>query len=70
MTFQFDSDSISKLIARLNRVSSTSLADASKSTSPLRELPCEITAVRPELKLVGRAITVDASGGLLSMVAE
>jgi regulator of RNase E activity RraA len=53
----------------LNSVSSTSLADASKSTKPLRELSCEITAVRPELKLVGRAITVDASDGLLSMVA-
>lgn len=69
MSDQLDSDTAAKLIARLNRVSSTSLADASKSTNPLRELPCEITAVRPELKLVGRAITVDASDGLLSMVA-
>ena len=69
MTVQFDSDTVAKLIPRLNCVSSTSLADASKSTTPLRELSCEITAVRPELKLVGRAITVDASDGLLSMVA-
>ena len=69
MSVQFDSDSVAKLIGRLNGVSSTSLADASKSTTPLRELSCEITAVRPELKLVGRAITVDASAGLLSMVA-
>lgn len=69
MTDQSESDAVSKLIVRLNSVSSTSLADASKSTKPLRELSCEITAVRPELKLVGRAITVDASDGLLSMVA-
>lgn len=69
MSVQFDSDLVAKLIGRLNGVSSTSLADASKSTTPLRELSCEITAVRPELKLVGRAITVDASAGLLSMVA-
>ena len=69
MTDQSESDAVSKLIVRLNSVSSTSLADASKSTKPLRELSCEISAVRPELKLVGRAITVDASDGLLSMVA-
>jgi regulator of RNase E activity RraA len=69
LTAQFDSDAVAKLIGRLNDVSSTSLADASKTTTPLRELPCEIVAVRPELKLVGRAITVDASDGLLSMVA-
>jgi len=69
LTVQFDPDTLAKLVGRLNRVSSTSLADASKSTNPLRELSCEISAVRPELKLVGRAITVDASDGLLSMVA-
>ena len=69
MSDQFDSDTVAKLIARLNRVSSTSLSDASKSTIPLRELSCEINAIRPDLKLVGRAITVDASDGLLSMVA-
>lgn len=69
MTDQFDSDTVAKLIGRLNGISSTSLADASKSGTPLRELSCEITAVRPELKLVGRAITVDASDGLLSMLA-
>jgi len=69
LTDQLDSGALAKLIVRLNRVSSTSLADASKATTPLRELSCEITAVRPELKLVGRAITVDASDGLLSMVA-
>lgn len=66
---QCDSDTVAKLIGRLNGVSSTSLADASKSGIPLRELSCEIIAVRPELKLVGRAITVDASEGLLSMLA-
>ena len=69
MTDRFDSDTVAKLIGRLNGISSTSLADASKSGTPLRELSCEITAVRPELKLVGRAITVDASDGLLSMLA-
>jgi 4-hydroxy-4-methyl-2-oxoglutarate aldolase len=69
LTDQSESDAVSKLIVRLNSVSSTSLADASKSTKLLRELPCEISAIRPELKLVGRAITVDASDGLLSMVA-
>jgi len=69
LTVQLDFDTLAKLVGRLNRVSSTSLADASKSTTPLRELSCEISAVRPELKLVGRAITVDASAGLLAMVA-
>ena len=69
MTVQFDSDTVAKLIGRLNGVSSTSLADASKSTTPLRELSSQISAVRPELKLVGRAITADASDGLLSMLA-
>jgi regulator of RNase E activity RraA len=69
LSVQFDSDLVAKLIGRLNGVSSTSLADASKSTTPLRELSNQITAVRPELKLVGRVITVDASAGLLSMVA-
>jgi regulator of RNase E activity RraA len=69
MSIKSESDALDILISRLNRVSSTSLADASKSTTPLRELSSEISAVRPELKLVGRAITVDASDGLLSMVA-
>ena len=69
MTVQFNAEAISSLIGRLNAVSSTSLADASKSTTSLRELSCEIVSIRPELKLVGRAITVDASAGLLSMVA-
>lgn len=69
MSDHFDSDTVAKLVGRLNGVSSTSLADASKATTPLRELTCEITPLRPELKLVGRAITVDASDGLLSMVA-
>ena len=69
MSVQFDTDAVAKLVGRLNGVSSTSLADASKSTTPLRELSNQISAVRPELKLVGRAITVDASAGLLSMVA-
>lgn len=69
MTVQFDSDSVAKLVGRLNGVSSTSVADASKATTPLRELTCEITPLRPELKMVGRAVTVDASAGLLSMVA-
>lgn len=57
------------LLRRLKLVSSTSLADASKSTKPLRMLPPEVTPVRPELKLCGRAVTVDASEGLMSMIA-
>ena len=69
LNVQFDSDSVTTLIRRLNGVSSTSLADSSKSTKPLREIPCEIKPLKPELKMVGRAITVDASEGLLSMVA-
>jgi regulator of RNase E activity RraA len=69
MSVKSESEVLAKLIGRLYHVSSTSLADASKATTPLRELSCEISAVRPELKLVGRAITVDASDGLLSMVA-
>lgn len=69
MTVQFDSDSVTNLIRRLNGVSSTSLADSSKSTTPLREIPCQIIPLHPELKMVGRVFTVDASDGLLSMVA-
>ena len=69
MSVKSESEVLAKLIGRLNHVSSTSLADSSKSTKPLREIPCEIVPLKPELKMVGRAITVDASDGLLSMVA-
>jgi regulator of RNase E activity RraA len=64
-----EQDNDGDLIGRLRAISSTSLADASKGTAPLRMLPAGIVPVRPDLKLCGRALTVDASGGLMSMLA-
>jgi regulator of RNase E activity RraA len=66
---QIQSKAADKLLDRLSQVSSTSLADASKATSALRMFPHDIVPVRPELKLCGRALTVDASVGLMSMIA-
>lgn len=58
-----------ELLDRLAAVSTTSLADASKATSPLRVLPRSLQPVRPGLKLVGRAITAVAKDDLMSVIA-
>ena len=57
------------LLDRLSRVSTTSLADASKGTSPLRVLPRELQPVRPGSRVCGRALTVEAHDDLMSMLA-
>jgi regulator of RNase E activity RraA len=66
---EIDADAEAGLLNRLAGVSSTSLADASKATSSLRMLPRELQPVRAGLKLFGRAITADASEGLMSVIA-
>lgn len=57
------------ILNRLAGVSTTSLADASKSTTPLRVLPRELQPVRPGLPVLGRALTVMARDDLMSMIA-
>ena len=54
-------------IARLARIDSTSLADAGGGS--LRVLPPELRPVRPGLRLVGRALTVDARDDLMPVLA-
>lgn len=63
------SDVETALLNRLTEVSTTSLADASKSTRPLRVLPQQLQPVRAGLKLVGTALTVVAHDDLMSMIA-
>jgi regulator of RNase E activity RraA len=53
-------------LERLTRVDTTSLVDAGPD---LRVLPIALRPVRPGLRLVGRALTVDARADLLSMFA-
>src|SRR6478609_6098701 len=57
------------LLDRLLDVSTTSLADASKATTALRVLPPSLHAVRPGLKMVGRAVTAVAHDDLMSVLA-
>jgi 4-hydroxy-4-methyl-2-oxoglutarate aldolase len=54
-----------ELLERLERVDTTSLADAGPT---LRVLPREIRPVRPGARLVGRAVTVDAQGDLVPVL--
>jgi regulator of RNase E activity RraA len=53
------------LLDRLARVDTTSLVDAGRG---LRVLPAGIRPVRPGLRMVGRALTVDARGDLMSVI--
>ena len=57
--------STTELLARLARVDTTSLVDASPT---LRVLPREIRPVRPGSRLVGRAVTVDAQSDLVPVL--
>nr|WP_294694060.1 RraA family protein [uncultured Friedmanniella sp.] len=52
------------VLDRLSRVDTTSLVDAGPD---LRVLPAEIRPVRSGLRMVGRALTVDARGDLMSV---
>jgi len=54
------------VLQRLARVDTTSLVDAGPS---LRVLPAALRPVRPGLRLVGRALTVDARDDLMSVLA-
>lgn len=56
------------LLARLGRVDTTSLADAAKASAGLRVLPPALRPVRPGLRMVGRAFTVEAGGDLLGVL--
>lgn len=55
------------LLERLGRVDTTSLVDAARGR--LRVLPLALRPVRPGLRLVGRALSVDAREDLMSMLA-
>ena len=57
--------STTALVARLARVDTTSLADASPL---LRVLPPEIAALRPGSRLVGRVVVVDARDDLVPVL--
>ena len=60
-----DQGSTADLLARLERVDTTSLVDAAPT---LRVLPREIRPVRPGARLVGRAMTVDAQSDLVPVL--
>ena len=53
-------------LARLSSIDTTSLVDA--AGGGLRVLPAAIRPVRPGLRMVGRALTVDAHDDLMSML--
>ena len=53
------------LAERLARVDTTSLVDAGRD---LRVLPAQIRPIRPGMRMVGRALTVDARGDLMSVL--
>lgn len=56
-----------QLLERLTRIDSTSLADAGGGS--LRVLPPELRPIRPGLRLVGRALTIDARDDLMPVLA-
>lgn len=55
------------VLERLARIDTTSLADAGQGR--LRVLPAELRPIRPGLRMVGRALTVDAHDDLMPMLA-
>ena len=59
-------DGLAGVLDRLARVDTTSLVDAGRD---LRVLPAELRPVRPGLRTLGRALTVDARGDLMSVLA-
>ncbi len=60
------SEAPTALLERLRRIDSTSLADADKS---LRILPLAIRPIATGRRLLGRAVTADAGGDLMSVIA-
>ena len=58
-------DALAGVLDRLARVDTTSLVDAGHG---LRVLPADIRPVRAGLRMVGRALTVDARGDLMSVL--
>jgi 4-hydroxy-4-methyl-2-oxoglutarate aldolase len=59
-------DSLAGVLERLAGVDTTSLVDAGRG---LRVLPTAIRPVRRGMRLIGRALTVDARGDLMSVLA-
>ena len=59
-------DVLAGVLGRLARVDTTSLVDAGRG---LRVLPTAIRPIRRGLRMVGRALTVDARGDLMSVLA-
>lgn len=59
-------DRLSEVLERLARVDTTSLVDAARG---LRVLPGAIRPIGAKQRLVGRALTVDARGDLMSVIA-
>jgi 4-hydroxy-4-methyl-2-oxoglutarate aldolase len=59
-------DARAGLLERLGRVDTTSLVDAARG---LRVLPTAIRPIRRGLRMVGRALTVDARGDLMPVLA-
>jgi 4-hydroxy-4-methyl-2-oxoglutarate aldolase len=57
---------VDPVLDRLSRVDTTSLVDAGRE---LRVLPAAIRPLRPGLRLLGRAVTVDARGDLMPVIA-
>ena len=55
----------SSVVERLGRLDTTSLVDAERS---LRVLPGAIRPLRPGLRFVGRAVTVEAQADLMSVI--
>lgn len=60
-----DASDESSLVERLGRVDTTSLVDAERA---LRVLPGSIRPLRPGLRFVGRAVTVEAQADLMSVI--
>jgi regulator of RNase E activity RraA len=56
-----------RVLDRLARIDTTSLVDAGRGT--LRVLPLALRPIRPGLRLVGRALTIDAHDDLMPMLA-
>jgi regulator of RNase E activity RraA len=54
------------LLDRLRRIDTTSLVDAGPD---VRVLPFELRPVRPGARMVGRAVTADAQGDLMAVLA-
>ena len=60
-------DARSGVLERLARIGTTSLVDAGQGR--LRVFPAELRPIRPGLRMVGRALTVDAHDDLMPMLA-